>query len=174
MEIKKCGHLAMELAPELEGLKGLVIFGAPPLKLPLNMEEAFLRSEALQTYFTENPGDDVLTKTIDEMVPDEQFRSFFKSDFLRTDPVFRSAFAADIGKPNALGNEAQIDMDLEVPIYFIHDKQDVTVNLDYIRSLRNDPQYKIYEIDNCGHYPSIEQPEIFNSYFENILGEVFV
>ena len=45
------GHLAIEILPELPQCKGLVIFGTPPLKKPINAEEAFLPCEALNTYF---------------------------------------------------------------------------------------------------------------------------
>ncbi len=37
------------------GPKGLVIFGTPPIKKPVNIEEAFLPVPELQTYLSENP-----------------------------------------------------------------------------------------------------------------------
>ena len=58
------GHLVIEVAQEVNRLKGLVIFGTPPLKKPLNLEEAFLPVDALQTFFTENPTDTEIESAI--------------------------------------------------------------------------------------------------------------
>ena len=49
------GHLAIEISEEIKRLKGLLIFGSPPVKKPINFEEAFLPVAALQTYLTEKP-----------------------------------------------------------------------------------------------------------------------
>ena len=49
------GHLAIEIAEKIDNLKGLIIIGTPPVKKPMNLEEAFLPIQEIQTFFTENP-----------------------------------------------------------------------------------------------------------------------
>ncbi len=45
------GHIAIEIAEDIKRLKGLVIFATPPVKKPLNLEDAFLPIVEFQTLF---------------------------------------------------------------------------------------------------------------------------
>ena len=44
------GHLAIEIAEKIDNLKGLIIIGTPPVKKPMNLEEAFLPIQEIQTF----------------------------------------------------------------------------------------------------------------------------
>jgi len=48
-----------------------------------------------------------------------------------------------------------------VPKFIVEGEQDPTVNSDYLNALNNycSTNCQIIKIDDCGHYPSLEQPE---------------
>jgi len=167
------GHIAMEIAPVLKELKGLLIFGAPPLKSPINIEEAFLPNDVLAPFLTEHTPETELDNSFNRIMRGTELSKFIKSGFLNTDPKVRSAILNDLNTLGAFGDEADIVLNLEVPIYVIHGLLDLTVNFDYIKKLLKNSSAKIFEIDNCGHYPTIESPQLFISHLTKILGEVY-
>lgn len=59
------GHLAIEIAPEVKSLKGIVLSGTPPLKKPLNMEEAFNPLDELSIFFKNETDKSKVQKSID-------------------------------------------------------------------------------------------------------------
>jgi pimeloyl-ACP methyl ester carboxylesterase len=161
------GHLAIEIAPDLANLKALILFAAPPLKKPLNIESAFKPVEALASYFQSSYDEAVLRKNLSVAMYGNAHSELLIQDFMRTDPIFREVWTKDATINMALTDEADIIENLSVPVYVIHGKQDPSTNIEYIRSLKGIT--RIYEIDECGHYPSVEQPEKFNAIVEEIL-----
>lgn len=167
------GHLALEIAELINNLKGIVIFGTPPLQKPLNLEEAFLPIEALQTFFTENPSDHHIENAISYAIQNKTIKDILINDFKNTNPLVRSSLANDIGLGN-LKNEYVIYKNLNVPKFIISGDFDPTVNKDYLKQLNTDSgNSEFFEIQNCGHYPSIEQPEEFNNLILKISKKVF-
>ncbi|MGM0579962.1 MAG: alpha/beta fold hydrolase [Bacteroidota bacterium] len=164
------GHLAIEAAPEIANLKALIILGTPPVKKPLNIEEAFLPTEALASYFKGEYEEPDLRKNLSVAVYDSAHTEILVQDFMKTDPRFRDIWTKDTMENNGFSDQVDIVANLSVPIYVIHGKQDPSVNIEYVRRLKGIT--KIYEIDECGHYPSLEQPDKFNAIIEDILKEV--
>ncbi len=165
------GHLAIEVAGDFPNCKGVVIFGTPPLKKPLNTEEAFLPSEALGTYFKADYTDEELTSTFSIATRNETVRKTLISDFINTDPLFRQYFAYSGLHLGQLGDEAKMVAELGKPVHVIHGLQDPSANLAYIKTLPGITQ--VHEIDNCGHYPSVEQPEQFAAIVKEIAEQIF-
>lgn len=163
------GHLAMEIAPKIDRLKGIVIFGTPPLKQPINFEEAFLPVPALQTFLTEHPTNKEITEAITAATYNKDVTNQLISDFKKANPLVRRAIAADVTNAN-FSNEFEFFTKLEIPKYIIVGKQDPTVNANYTLEVKNKCVGKcdIIEIDNCGHYPSIETPQEFNTILTKI------
>lgn len=164
------GHLAMEIAPQLPNLKGLVIFGAPPVKKPLNVEEAFIPTEALAYYFKGAYDESELREKLQIIAHREEHFEMLLQDFMRTDEPFRDVWAKSVTVDLELQDEVEIVKNLNKPVYVIHGLQDPSVNLEYLKTLEGIT--KIYEIDDCGHYPSLEQPEAFNAIVDEILSEL--
>jgi len=165
------GHLAIEVAGDFPNCKGLVIFGTPPLKKPLNPHEAFLSSEALSSFLKADYTDEELEKTFAAVSQFEALRPLLMRDFVNTDPLFRHHFAHSGLQLGQLGDEAKIVEELGIPVHVIHGLQDPSANLAYIKTLPGIT--KIYEIDKCGHYPSVEQPVEFKRLVESIAGSCF-
>ena len=168
------GHLAIESAPEIENLAGLVIFGTPPFRKPINPEEAFLPLESLQTFLTAYPDMAAIETVAKIAVANPEVVSVIVSDFKAANPLIRTAFADDI-MGDRLSDEWGIFTNLKVPKYIIKGDKDPSVNPDYLKAIVKacSNNCELIMIENCGHYPSLERPEEFNKVLFKIIAEVF-
>lgn len=168
------GHIAIEIATLIPRLKGLIIFGTPPLKKPLNLQEAFLPVPALQTFFTENPTDKEIETAAYEAVFKEQDSFKIIEDFKRSNPKLRKAIVADIAECNFL-DEYSIFRNLNIPKLIIAGKQDPSVNLQYLEAVKNtcSNTCELIYIDECGHYPSLEKPKEFSMAINRMIQNIF-
>lgn len=168
------GHLAIEIAPEITNLKGIVIFGTPPVKKPINFEEAFLTVPALQTFLTEYPSKEDIEMAISAAVFNKEAIPQLVADFKKANPLVRKAIGIDLME-NKLSNQLEIFSTLNIPKYIIAGKKDPSVNPEYLQEVRNhcNGNCKLIEFENCGHYPSIEKPEEFIATLIKITQEVF-
>ncbi|MBC3759103.1 alpha/beta hydrolase [Hyunsoonleella sp. SJ7] len=169
------GHIAIELAPRIaDKLLGLVVFGTPPLKKPLNFEEAFLPEPALQTFFTENPPDNEIQEAANVAVFDEDKAPVIFTDFKNAHPKVRTALGVDVANGRLL-NEYEIFTGLPVSKYIIAGAQDPTVNGDYLNEVvkASAGHCELIEFSDCGHYPSLERPLQFEATLIRIANEVF-
>lgn len=162
------GHLALEIAPDIQRLKGLVIFGAPPLKKPANMQEAFLPFDEMNYFF-------------EEEVPKEKARALFAKashnpkavdrlmdDFYNTDPKTRSRLMEDVTS-DLLLDELEIFNTLKCKKYIIEMEHDIISNNHYIQSATVGA--KILKMTECGHFPALEKPEEFSELIQGIASE---
>lgn len=168
------GHLALEIANQVKNLKGLVIFGTPPVKKPLNLEEAFLPIAALQTFFTENPTEQEIINAAEVALANTKDSKVIIDDFKNTIPRVRKCIAEDI-LDNNLANEHEIYENLDVHKFIIAGDNDPSVNLAYQKRLNKiSKKSNLIVFDNCGHYPSLEQPEEFLKTIDAISKKVFI
>ncbi|MFY0625186.1 MAG: alpha/beta hydrolase [Reichenbachiella sp.] len=164
------GHIVMEISEELEHCRALIVFGAPPLKKPLNTEEAFLPNDMLNAYLKADFTEEEIGNVIPFTVQNNECIPLLIEDFKNTDPKFRDVFALSALYDGEIDDEKMIIERLKIPVFLIHGMQDPSVNLAYLKSISNIS--KIYEIDNCGHYPTLEQPEIFTEILNEIVMEL--
>lgn len=166
------GHLAIEIASQIKNLKGLVIFGTPPVKKPINFEEAFLPVEALQTYFTANPSEEAIDIAANIAVQNKEMVSVIASGFRASNPLVREKIAQDILSGN-LDDEYEIYINLDIPKFIIAGDQDPSVNLDYLKSVNNSANNsELIIFENCGHYPSLEKPKEFEETMKYIISKI--
>lgn len=153
------GHLAIEVANEIQNLKGLVIMGTPPVKEPINFAQAFNPVEELNVFFNENPSQQAVIKAVNCLVNNQSISDSIINDFQETNPLVRKAAAIDIAENN-LNDEFLLFTKLNVPKFVIVGDSDPTVNRDYLRFVKANSQNKceIIEIPACGHFPSIDKP----------------
>lgn len=168
------GHLAIEIAPKIKNLKGLVIMGTPPLKKPVNFEEGFMPVPALNTFLTENPDKKEVIETVNSIIKDKSTATLIVEDFTKANPLVRKAVGIDLSEEN-LSDEYTIFCQLDIPKYIIAGDRDPSINRNYLETLKNDSINicKIFDLDNCGHYPSTEQPEKFNTIIKQLANSVF-
>ncbi|QOD61463.1 alpha/beta hydrolase [Polaribacter haliotis] len=169
------GHLAIEIANKIHNLKGLLIFGTPPLKKPINFEEAFLPVAALQTFLTENPSNSEIEAAANVAVVNEKCVYTIISDFKNTNSNVRKKVAEDI-LGNNLANEHEIFTKLQVPKFIIVGDKDPSVNSTYLSQVQKDCEHycEIIPFENCGHYASLEKPNEFLDAINTISKNVFI
>ncbi|RFN58452.1 alpha/beta fold hydrolase [Marixanthomonas ophiurae] len=168
------GHLAIELAPKIKNLKGLIIMGTPPVKKPINFEEAFLPQPALQTFLTENPSEHDMVTAAEIAVHKQENAAAILNDFKQANPKVRSVLANDLIQ-NRLDNQERIFSDLDAPKFIIRGTQDPTVNPSYLETITKqcNGTCTLIDYDECGHYPSLEQPDKFIKTISEIASQVF-
>jgi pimeloyl-ACP methyl ester carboxylesterase len=160
------GHFALELAPDLPGAKGFLLFGTPPLAFPPAMDQAFLPNPAMAATFAET-----MTRAETEAYIASFFRPgyadvppFFLEDALRTDGRARAGVGASIA-PGGYHDEVVVLSELNAPIAILHGAEDQLVNAAYLASLTAPTLWRgaVQTIPGAGHAPNWEQPEAFDA-----------
>tara|TARA_R110002049_G_scaffold95397_8_gene234277 strand:- start:2840 stop:3655 length:816 start_codon:yes stop_codon:yes gene_type:complete len=156
------GHFAMQSLPKLVGCNGAFIFGAPPIKTPLNLDEAFLPHPVMPLLFKKdlNHEDmDLFAKS----VTCNKNELYIKESIKTTDSDFREQLVLSIQNGDMV-NEVAILKNLIFPIALLCGKNDVLVNTDYIKNLSMPTlwQNKLILIEDASHCPHLENPEVLN------------
>ena len=155
------GHIAIELTTQLPSIKGLVIFGTPPIGIPPAMDQMFLPNPNMGLLFQ-----DILQETDITILQDLYHTGYFSIDeaISKSDGNARTY----LGESIALGkflNEREICQNLTIPLLLIHGENDSLVNLDYLKDLELPTLHKnqIQVIEKSGHSPQITHHDAFNS-----------
>ena len=168
------GHIAIEISKKIKRLKGLVIFGSPPLKKPANFAEAFLPLPELQTFFTKNPTDNEIEMAAKVAVYNKDYYLKIVEDFKIANPLVRAAIGNDSAE-NKLANEFEIFTSLNISKFIIAGEFDPSPSLDYLQVVKNECNCKceVIVLNDCGHYPSLERPNEFSKTLKEIVEQVF-
>ena len=169
------GHLAIEILPNIEDVKGIVLMGTPPIKKPLNVEEAFIQSDSLLTFFDPSPSDESVNSALNSLIGKKKIPEYIFKDFKETDPKVRADLAVELTQGENLSDQHYIFSTDRRKKFIIHGCKDKIVNRSYLLDLIKDAMDKpvMIEIDNCGHIPSLYQPDIFISKLKEIASDVF-
>ena len=161
------GHLAMDLAPRLPKLKGLVVAGAPPLRNPLNLAEAFKPVPNLDVFFRENPPATEVANALRFLCPHPAHALSLHTWFSSTDPAMRTAIGLDLAE-GSLPDEVANLQALQVPKVMLYSELDPVPNLDYVRSL--DAGITFQKQPARGHYTMLDNPHAFAATLAKIAG----
>lgn len=168
------GHIAIEIADKVKKLKGLIIMGTPPVKKPINFEEAFIPVDALNTFLTENPSEKEIHQALEIAISDKSKIVNSISDFIKANPLVRKATLVDItgGK---FQNQFSLFTKLNVPKYIIAGNSDPSVNRDYLKYVKDNcnSDCEVFDISNCGHFPSIDKSNEFIEIVRKVTKKVF-
>ena len=159
------GHIAIEAMDMIPELIGIVIFGTPPLGLPPRMEEAFLPNEAVNFGFMKD-------------LEEEQAVAYAKSFFQQGSEVKLEPFVTQIKNTDGNARSGLMESmqtigykdeilaleNTNLPILVMHGENEQLVNLEYIKTLKIPTlwQNKVFEINNSGHAPHVENSKQFN------------
>lgn len=160
------GHVAIQSSPQLNGLKGLMLFGTPPIPIPPVFSEYFLPNPALNFLFKGALEKNEMDELTSAMIAEKgEARDFILSDIIKTDPPVRDNIGKSIMECDFGGDEIQILKQLQIPISVVHGLRDTIVNLDYIKkvSFKNLWENEIKIIPNAGHCPQLENAKEFNT-----------
>jgi pimeloyl-ACP methyl ester carboxylesterase len=160
------GHVALEMAPDLDQARGLVIFGTPPIASREGMREAFLPHPAMKFAFQESIDRSEAAAYVaaffrpgfDDIPP------FFLDDTLRTDGRARSGLAAS-GSNGGYRDEVAVARDLTVPLAVLHGGEEQLVDGRYLGSVSMPTLWRgaVQMIPDAGHTPQWETPDAFDA-----------
>ena len=159
------GHIALHASTLLQNLKGILIFGAPPLTKPLDFDNAFLPHEAMKYLFS---------PTLTYSNATAFARSFFSpnyeadievfiTDILNTSGLARSELGKSAAELNFM-DEHEIIESLSCPLAILHGKKEQLVNGEYFSEITMPSLWKneVQMIDDAGHFIHWEAPAAFN------------
>lgn len=156
------GHIALEASEELSGLKGLVLFGSPPLGMPPEMDKAFLPNPAIPFLFQEQLSENEIN-LLCEALTDIENKEKIKNEMQIADGNTRSFLAASFAK-GQFKNEIELIKYLRVPVAIIQGENDSLISKQYLNELTIPTLWKkeIQIIKNARHCPQMEQANEFN------------
>lgn len=168
------GHIAIEIADKIKNLKGIIIMGTPPVKKPINFEEAFIPVDALSTFLTENPSEKGINQALNVAIFNKSKIENSISDFKKANPLVRKATRTDITE-GKFKNQFSLFTKLNLPKYIIAGDSDPSVNREYLKYVKDNCQNvcEIFDISNCGHFPSIDNPTEFIKIVKKTATKVF-
>lgn len=163
------GHIAIETAPELEGIKGLLVFGTPPIGIPPEMDKMFLPNPFLPLLFSGVITQEDAENLALQMTSDAELKDEIQKLINDTDPDARIFLGTSVAE-GKFKNEKELITNLEIPVWMIHGTNDAFVNYEYLKNICGiNP---ILEIDS-GHTPQLERPEQFNQIINYIYSSIF-
>ncbi len=165
------GHVALELSKMVSNVKGILIFGTPPLGKPPALQQAFNDTEGSSLLSKRRLTEDQIKLVASTMMKEGAVvPQYILDDIKNTDPKARSIMTSSIAG-NAFYDEIDIVSSLNIPLAIIHGAHDRSVNLNYIKKLPIPSLWKgkIQIIENAGHSPQHETPEQFNKILEQFM-----
>lgn len=167
------GHLAIEIANDINNLVSLIIMGTPPIKKPINFTEVWNPVPEINNFFTENLSLNEINKTISLLTHNSDVNNLLIDDFINTNSKIRKQLSDEISKNNLM-NEYDIFKNLNIPSYIIHGDKDPIINKNYLINCANESLNCEYiEIKDCGHFPSVEKPDEFINIIKEISNKIF-
>jgi pimeloyl-ACP methyl ester carboxylesterase len=168
------GHIAINAAPRLKNLKGLLIFGTPPLDSVASLGSAFLPNPLFPFLLQSSLTEEEALQLAGGMLCQEERKDELKNHILATDPSARSCFGAFVAK-GVIENEVEIIKKRDFPVAILHGEKDAFVNKEYIDGLGlpNLWKNKVHLISHSGHSPQIEQAAAFNTALTDYYHSIF-
>ncbi len=156
------GHFAIQILPKLTGCIAVVLIGTPPLKSPLNMDEAFLSHPVIPLLFKNDLKDRELEVFANAVVSGES-ATLAKKEIKQTDPNFREHIMRSVQNGH-LVNEVEILEQTKIAIALFVGQQDAFVNHNYLKDLNLPTLWnkRINSIKDASHTPQLENPIEFN------------
>ncbi len=160
------GHALLEALPNLKAVSGLFIFGAPPLPLPCNTDDAFLpKGDELSFVFNPEVSDEEVEVFVSHLYRAEtQDRSVADSqDICKTDGMARAVLGQSF-MAGAYTDEVKAVADMTIPLAIIHGDEERLVNGSYYDAINTPTLWRaeVQTIAGAGHSPQWETPAEFN------------
>ena len=161
------GHILLEASDRLHNAKGLMIFGAPPLGNPPQMEQAFISGPGMNNIFKAR-------------LSDEEIREWVATQFslepgIDIPSCFGVAIMSARGDARAFLGESFMNLryrdelkaieNINVPLAILHGEKDRCVNLEYLKEIKSPALWRneIQVISGAGHSPQWEKSAAFNA-----------
>ncbi len=165
------GHIATLVSHRVD-IAGLFSFQAPPLEFVDDISDAFLPIDELNLLFSAEVSDKKLRQFTKSFLYVREREEEVFSDFKRTDPLCRKNMGESLASGIRLG-EVSIFNSLERPKAIVFTDKDPMINRSYLLrlQLKNLWREKPFMIENLGHYPHIENSELFSRVLKSFLDD---
>ncbi|TMU56851.1 alpha/beta fold hydrolase [Flagellimonas algicola] len=165
------GHLILQSLPNIANCLGLVLIGTPPLKKPLNLNEAFAQDERMGLLFKDqlSPGE---KKSMMDFIGCNNHPVAIGA-LEKTDPVFRTGIAHSIST-GELSNEMDSLKTADFPVAILAGEMDPLVNKEYLNKIGFSTLWKqkVHYIPSSGHTPHLENSKAFNAVINEFVEEL--
>ena len=155
------GHIALEMASQFSGIKGLLVCGAPPVSRH-NMAEGFIPRPHMklagQQHLAPSEIDAFCEAIFGAPIPVVFRRAMQRADGLARKTIFEAA-RSGVGV-----DQRSLVENLDVPLAVVNGSQDPFVNLDYFEA----PKYanlwegRCHRLPGLKHAPFWEAPDVFD------------
>ncbi len=169
------GHVAIECIHEIDGIKGLYVFGTPPIGMPPRMEDMFLPNPNVGYLFTDALSEEQQLVIANEMVNNNPDLAVGLKEYIsQTDPAFRKNMGLSVGA-GKFKNELEILANSQLPFVLANGKHDSMINLSYFNNIKVDHTLiqKQETFDRSGHTPQLETSDSFNKSLITFYRSVF-
>jgi pimeloyl-ACP methyl ester carboxylesterase len=158
------GHITIQTIPLSNKIKGLMVFGTPPLAFPPDIGSAFLPNPAAAHLFSETISKETANQLAHNISDSKMHQKDIVDSILASDGRARSFLPLSISEAR-FKDEKNILEKTSISVLIAHGEKDSFVNYDYISALSIPFLYqnKIHLFNTCGHSPQIENPKEFNS-----------
>jgi pimeloyl-ACP methyl ester carboxylesterase len=162
------GHIAMEMAPKLSHLRGLMICGAPPVRRS-DLAAGFVLSPHMRLAGKEELSPSEIEQ-FSEAVFGAKLAPQFHQAIERTDGLARSTLFDPANAGEGVDQRWVVE-NLPMPLAVVHGGDDPFVKLDYVDSLAyaNLWEGRCQRLPGLGHAPLVEAPEVFNPILDRFL-----
>jgi pimeloyl-ACP methyl ester carboxylesterase len=158
------GHIAIEAAPHLSQVTGLVVFGTPPVGGAAQLADAFLPNPAVNIGYTAEVDDETARSYAESFLAPGSTLPVddFVADILATDGAARAGLLASI-QAGRFADEVDIVAHLTRPIAVLQGEDEQLVNLNYLHGLTMPTLWRdsVQVLPGAGHAPQAEAPQEF-------------
>lgn len=159
------GHICLRVLGLVPGIRGLLMFGTPPLSSAADIARSFLPNPALAKAFqadlTEADATALATALSwegDPMVP------AMARAISATDPRVRADLGAELASGSMADEQAMISAS-GIPVCVVHGAEDPFLSIPYFEALAAKYFWRgrVHMIAGAGHCPQRQRPEAFNA-----------
>lgn len=170
------GHILLEASERLCKAKGFMIFGAPPLGNPPQMEKAFVSGPGTNNIFKSELSDTEIDEWVATQFSPEagiEIPSCFGYAIRHTKGDARTFLGQSFGAL-IYRDELKAIEKINASLAILHGKNDRCINLDYLKEIKSPSLWRneIQVIPGAGHSPQWENSKVFNRLVEEFVDDI--
>ncbi|HAG53283.1 MAG TPA: alpha/beta hydrolase [Alphaproteobacteria bacterium] len=158
------GHIVLEMAEELPNVKGFIVFGAPSISNPMDID-AFLPNPAMAYAYKQELKQEEMDLFVSSFFANKKEAPFsFQHDARITDGSVRAGIGLSIAT-GAYTDELNVVDGLDRPLAIFHGEDDELVNFTYLSNLSIPTLWRaqVQVIEDASHTPQYENYKQFNT-----------
>lgn len=155
------GHVAIETSHIVKNLKGIAIFGTPPISKPPKFEDAFLPVPELASFYNPVLSKEEIEGMAQLISPD--YKEKIADWISNAHPNLRVSTGGAIAS-GLYSCETTILKNLKCPIAILHGENDPFLNLNYFKQINIPTLWRkdLQIVKDSTHMPQMENAEEFN------------